>query len=241
MKQLRESILDNDFDVDLGFVDVNTYPWVLDNHIWRNNDPLTDPQREILDYNYKVAEYMLKTKFDPLKEEMNSIREQAQLPKEKDSRFGAFYAHQNGVNNLIEDATYAFRRPLNMSQLIEERKEVLDNLGFMDKLLGDRQFVKIFKKSHKSGELSWAMMSWPGLYNSKLSVSAGIYNAHITDSDREYIKKLCKKIGAEYENDADKFLPGGEYADAISKSPNKLEYTPEKLKTLGLVRIEYVR
>lgn len=238
MKQLKESILDSDFDVNIEFIDVNMYPWITDNDIWHARY-LAESQYEILDYNYAVVEWMLKSRFEDLKKEVDDLRELAQLPAEQNERYRIIYVHQKGINNLISDATNTFRRPLDAGQLIKKRKEILNNLAFVDKLLGDGQFIKIFKKNNKKDKLSYGMISWPGRYNDTLSLSIGIYNEGITDRDREYIKKLCNKIGAEYTNDSDKFLPGGEYADAISKNPNKLEFTPEKLKTIGLVRIEY--
>lgn len=238
MRQLKESILDNSFDIDIDFIDVNMYPWITDNDIWHDRD-LTQSQYWILDYNYAVVEWMLKSRFEDLKKEVNDLRELAQLPAGQCERYRVIYDHQKGINNLISDATNAFRRPLEDGQLIKKRKEILNNLAFVDKLLGDGQFIKIFKKNNKKDKLSYGVISWPGRYNDTLSLSIGIYNEGITDRDREYIKKLCNKIGAEYTNDSDKFLPGGEYADAISKNPNKLEFTPEKLKTIGLVRIEY--
>ena len=240
MKQLKESILDSDFDVNIEFIDVNMYPWITDNDIWHDHY-LTQSQYEILDYNYAVMEWMLRSRFEDLKKEMDDLCELAQLPTEQCERYRAIYSHQKGINNLIVDATNAFRRPLDVGQLIKKRKEILVDLAFIDKLLGDGQFIKIFKKNNKKDKLNYGVISWPSRYNDELSVTIGIYNEGITDRDREYIKKLCNKIGAKYTNDSDKFLPGGEYADAISKNSNKLEFTPEKLKTIGLVRIEYIK
>ena len=47
MKQLKESILDNDFDIGIDFIDVNMYPWITDNDIWHDRY-LTQSQYWIL-------------------------------------------------------------------------------------------------------------------------------------------------------------------------------------------------